>query len=47
MLSLASVASQDKANDMFYEALGDTIRNLDFAKAAGEVDAYLAKGRRR
>lgn len=42
-----SVASQDKANDMFYEALGDTIRNLDFAKAAGEVDAYLAKGRRR
>lgn len=43
----ASVASQDMANDMFYDALTEAIRNLDFAKAAGEVDAYLAKGRRR
>ena len=37
-----SVASQDFANRLLYEAIGDSISGLDFSKASKEVRTYLA-----
>lgn len=39
----ASVASQDKADDMLYIAIKEAVQGFQFQKAANEVQAYLAK----
>jgi hypothetical protein len=42
----ASVASQDMADNLLYEALRESIERLDYEVAANEINKYAAKNKK-